>query len=1668
MNNEKIIEFYKKLEQDSNVKSNLKKKIQHVKNEDDLRKIIDDVIIPLSRKMGMSFTSDELMDYERHVSQVLNEIELENISGGASNKNLFLGGLTSLMFLGFGHLITGSTAQAVSLDQVIRTTRNQVDSIEYNPDKTSDTNPTNKSILSTPKTELSPSTEVTTSAEKQQVLDTQQTTDPNQDAEVNPAKSPRLNQLPTDSTDITDSTKVQPELNQSQSTATEETATTAQPANTIEVVDETHTVTTNAQEEQAGLNKDQILSTTQALTDATQTTSDTIATPNSTLSDGTVTVSSQNSINQLSNNKKLYCLEALNLCNPFIEKETKVIENVRFYNGFTNSIVVNKDSYTRDYLQDEGIGASNLLKLLYPSAAGELNIATASDSITTLDKCKPSPADIANIILCLFKYRNNDPETVARFTLLNKWKDFGEGFVKGKCKLTDSNPPTYDYDSFLKRTLSGEPTFAKQYKGVLIDIKEKLSKITDRDSRKKQLCYDLLNYEGETTVDNKKITTFFSIIQNAIYMIDNQEKNDSPKEDKNIRIFPKYAAERFILSYFIDKFDKDEQITAFYSKVTELLNNLSLSNERIVTEEELNSARKRIEETLPILNKCKANQFSPYKRTTVQNGTCYSIQHRENDRISFSKETFADCADIAVRHVMNLLIYSQGMNKNPTDPWANVLPEKDSDQEKDIQHKLDEVTKAIKNKGTQVSLYPLKARLQMFFLHQKEVGADKADDLTRTLWEYVIYNLTKENNEFAPLKYNRTSYELDSGYRNMLTFMCRCAQELFPKKDVKMAYEKVKECPEYGYNQNLNSAIKAVFKLFNECDCDISRLEGGVKITYHELGDMGFSIFQNSQHGQTEHNPSAMEQLTEQEINDLKESENDFVIAFINVLSNKKLDLKEDFYKLFSGEGFEYNYYRPERNLTLSFTVTDSDFFTRYLALKFLKHAQNEGNNQGRICDLLQTYNISDSKLRCDLNLKIGKNEVNISDFIFDRYINFPKVFNLFSEGKKAFEIIKSINVKIDSFGKDRVLTRKNTNTIFKYTLDRNGNAILYPMEEKENLYIPSTITVGKNKIKVAGLGNCACYNFKTLKKVIIENADESVTDFRIGNCTFYGCSNLELITYLHKKVKNLNIGNHAFYNCEKFKSLDLSSNDELENIFIGEHAFNASGIKSITISKNVKNLNIGNRAFYNCENFESLDLSSNDELENIFIGEKAFCQTAIRSIIIPRNVKNLNIGNCAFQECKQLESLDLSLNKKLENLYINVFAFADSTITSVTMPTRLKNLTIKKGAFSNSNLNCLDLSSLDELENISIAIWAFCQSAIKSIILPKNIKNLTIDEGAFQRCKQFEYLDLSSCEKLENLNIGNWAFWGSAIKSVILPKSLKHLEIKSNAFASCNTLISFDLSLLDNLETVHIGFSAFQDTAISSITIPKNLEKLNIDSHAFYNCKTLKSFDFSLNEKLETLHIEDSVVMNSILNAFVIPRSVKDLKIANCGLQFPDLSMHENIETLYIGKMDQLATLTHPILLPKNVKNLIIGEYAFSGCESIENLDLSSYEKLESIFIDKNAFRGSTIKSLILPKNVDSLTIQECAFRCCEHFETLDLSLANQLRSIYIADDSFSDNKTLEPVTIPKSVTELKLFEFSFGFGCKVLVPERFKEQLSDLSRPVYKIEYYKSESDS
>ncbi len=99
MDSNKISEFYRGLEQGGNITPTLRENIKNIKSEDDLRKIIEDEIIPLAQKMGLNFTSDELMDYEKQIGKTLSDAELENISGGIDG-NYFKLGLISLIILG--------------------------------------------------------------------------------------------------------------------------------------------------------------------------------------------------------------------------------------------------------------------------------------------------------------------------------------------------------------------------------------------------------------------------------------------------------------------------------------------------------------------------------------------------------------------------------------------------------------------------------------------------------------------------------------------------------------------------------------------------------------------------------------------------------------------------------------------------------------------------------------------------------------------------------------------------------------------------------------------------------------------------------------------------------------------------------------------------------------------------------------------------------------------------------------------------------------------------------------------------------------------------------------------------------------------------------------------------------------------------------------------------------------------------------------------------------------------------------------------------------------------------------------------------------------------------------------------------------------------------------
>ena len=69
---------------------------------------------------------------------------------------------------------------------------------------------------------------------------------------------------------------------------------------------------------------------------------------------------------------------------------------------------------------------------------------------------------------------------------------------------------------------------------------------------------------------------------------------------------------------------------------------------------------------------------------------------------------FADCVDIALRHVINLLTYSSNYKS-----WDLILHDANIDK---LSEKLKKVFDVINSKGEE-QFYDLKTRLQMFFLY---------------------------------------------------------------------------------------------------------------------------------------------------------------------------------------------------------------------------------------------------------------------------------------------------------------------------------------------------------------------------------------------------------------------------------------------------------------------------------------------------------------------------------------------------------------------------------------------------------------------------------------------------------------------------------------------------------------------------------------------------------------------------------------------------------------------------------------------------------------------------------------------------------------------------------------------------------------------------------------
>lgn len=243
---------------------------------------------------------------------------------------------------------------------------------------------------------------------------------------------------------------------------------------------------------------------------------------------------------------------------------------------------------------------------------------------------------------------------------------------------------------------------------------------------------------------------------------------------------------------------------------------------------------------------------------------------------------------------------------------------------------------------------------------------------------------------------------------------------------------------------------------------------------------------------------------------------------------------------------------------------------------------------------------------------------------------------------------------------------------------------------------------------------------------------------------------------------------------------------------------------------------------------------------------------------------------------------------------------------------------------------------------------------------------------------------------------IGNSAFNGSSLQTLLFPSTLTTINFM--AFDGCNQLS--EINLPENLTS--IGAKAFDGcTNIVDLTIPSKVQR--IDSYAFYECTKLTSVK--------------------------LPASVGYIGTGAFSGSYCLASLTVDANNNTYHSVDNCIINTESKVLVTGCKNSIIpvdgsvteiGAYAFSG-ELLSNINLPN----TITKISECAFYRNYFESVTLPEGL--VEIGYSAFLSNEYLK--EINLPSTLEKI--AGDAFQYCTSLESVNIPEKVTDFSASTF-------------------------------------
>ena len=658
----------------------------------------------------------------------------------------------------------------------------------------------------------------------------------------------------------------------------------------------------------------------------------------------------------------------------------------------------------------------------------------------------------------------------------------------------------------------------------------------------------------------------------------------------------------------------------------------------------------------------------------------------------------------------------------------------------------------------------------------------------------------------------------------------------------------------------------------------------------------------------------------------------------------------------------------------------------------------------------------------------------------------------------------------------------------------------------------------------------------------IIESCTINENTKFISGRAFQKCANLNEIT-IPSSVRS--IGNYAFAQCTELTTVNISEQVEL----IGEYAF--SGCEKLTdanIPVSLEKIPAG--MFYGCALLERA-IIPNDVTE---IGESAFSGCIlVKSVSIPRGVTKINdmtfsacisltdvvflgnvteIGANAFDSCIMLQTVSFPDSlKKIGDYAFNLCAsmekvilpdgvteigeyafFGCISVAEVSIPDSLEklgswglimgdkmNYKTEEGNcyIGNENNPYLVLLGADDdtttacltkpgTKFISDLAFAECTS-IRKVTISESV--ISIASDAFGGCTGIDELHIESFKAWMNVSFGTeysnpmlyakklylkgalmtefnvpdgvtelkpyvFSSYGGALQSIILANTVE--KIDANAFKYCNVDSLVINCKMDKLEEGTIK----NCTRATSLTI--NGVKTIATETLLYNSAV---HNLTLGNGVET--IEKKAFKGSDLKHVIITDSVTTIgeyAFSYCDM-IEQLELGNGITSVGVRAFEQCDSLTS-VTLPDSLE--VIPNGMFSGCSKLTTVAFGE----NTTVIGYEAFTYCPIEKITLPAKV--VTIDAYAFNHCDKLREIALNDA----LVTIGYQAFHQCWNLERIIIPDSVTSigheafddcssLKSVEFGKGlteigyeafYGCKAIESIVLPENLEYISSGTFR----------